>query len=176
MFSFVVLQFHSIIMMCSSLHHWCFQVNSNLTASNHPYNRELHMSMQTFWNLFCSGKTTQTVTCSGAICNWADEQGTSCDVCWIVPWATTWTAPRLFGCSAKFLAAETSWLHGQILLPWLPGCSAKFLSAETSWLLGQLACRDRSAISVLSNLASSAVLPFWLKAPLGDSHSWLMNP
>jgi ubiquitin C-terminal hydrolase len=40
------------------------QVNSNLTASNHPYNRELHMSMQTFWNLFCSGKTTQTVTCS----------------------------------------------------------------------------------------------------------------
>ena len=40
------------------------QVNSNLTASNHPYDRELHMSMQTFWNLFCSGKTTQTVTCS----------------------------------------------------------------------------------------------------------------
>ena len=40
------------------------QVNSNLTASNHPYNRELHMSMQTFWNLFSSGKTTQTVTCS----------------------------------------------------------------------------------------------------------------
>ena len=41
------------------------QVNSNLTASNHPYyNRELHMSMQTFWDLFSSGKTTQTVTCS----------------------------------------------------------------------------------------------------------------
>jgi ubiquitin C-terminal hydrolase len=40
------------------------QVNSNLTASNHPYDRELHMSMQTFWNLFCSGRTTQTVTCS----------------------------------------------------------------------------------------------------------------
>ena len=40
------------------------QTNSNLTASNHPYDRELHMSMQTFWNLFCSGKTTQTVTCS----------------------------------------------------------------------------------------------------------------
>ena len=40
------------------------QVNSNLTASNHPYDRELHMSMQTFWNLFCSGKTTQIVTCS----------------------------------------------------------------------------------------------------------------
>ena len=40
------------------------QVNSNLTASNHPYNRELHMSMQTFWDFFSSGKTTQTVTCS----------------------------------------------------------------------------------------------------------------
>jgi ubiquitin C-terminal hydrolase len=40
------------------------QVNSDRTASNHPYDRELHMSMQTFWNLFCSGKTTQTVTCS----------------------------------------------------------------------------------------------------------------
>ena len=40
------------------------QVNSNLTASNHPYDRELHMSMQTFWNVFSSGKTTQTVTCS----------------------------------------------------------------------------------------------------------------
>jgi len=38
------------------------QVNSNLTASNHLYNRELHMSMQTFWDLFSSGKTTQTVT------------------------------------------------------------------------------------------------------------------
>ena len=33
------------------------QVNSDRTASNHPYNRELHMSMQTFWNLFSSGKT-----------------------------------------------------------------------------------------------------------------------
>jgi hypothetical protein len=40
------------------------QVNSNLTASNHPYDRELHMSMQTFWDLFSSGMTTQTVTCS----------------------------------------------------------------------------------------------------------------
>jgi len=40
------------------------QVNSNLTASNHPYNRELHMPMQTFWDLFSSGKTAQTVTCS----------------------------------------------------------------------------------------------------------------
>ncbi len=40
------------------------QVNYNLTASNHPYNRELHMSMQTFWDLFSSGKITQRVTCS----------------------------------------------------------------------------------------------------------------
>ena len=40
------------------------QVNFNLTASNHPYNRELHTSLQTFWNLFSSGRTTQTVTCS----------------------------------------------------------------------------------------------------------------
>jgi ubiquitin C-terminal hydrolase len=40
------------------------QVNSNLTASNHPYDRELHMSMQTFWDLFSSGRTTQTMTCS----------------------------------------------------------------------------------------------------------------
>ena len=40
------------------------RVNSNLTASNHPYDRELHMSMQTFWNVFSSGKTRQTVTCS----------------------------------------------------------------------------------------------------------------
>jgi len=40
------------------------QTNSNLTASNHPYDRELHMSMQTFWDLFSSGKTTQTMTCS----------------------------------------------------------------------------------------------------------------
>jgi ubiquitin C-terminal hydrolase len=40
------------------------QMNSNLTASNHPYNRELHMSMQRFWDLFSSGRTTQTMTCS----------------------------------------------------------------------------------------------------------------
>ena len=40
------------------------QVNSNLTASNHPYDRELHMSMQTFWDLFSSERTTQTMTCS----------------------------------------------------------------------------------------------------------------
>ncbi len=40
------------------------QVNSNLTASNHPYDRELHMSMQTFWDLFSSRRTTQTMTCS----------------------------------------------------------------------------------------------------------------
>ena len=40
------------------------QVNSDRTASNHPYDRELHMSMQTFWDLFSSGVTTQTVTCS----------------------------------------------------------------------------------------------------------------
>ena len=40
------------------------QVNSSLTASGQPYNRELHTSMQTFWDLFSSGKTTQTVTCS----------------------------------------------------------------------------------------------------------------
>ncbi len=39
------------------------QMNSNLTASNHPYDRELH-SMQTFWDLFSSGRTTQTMTCS----------------------------------------------------------------------------------------------------------------
>jgi ubiquitin C-terminal hydrolase len=40
------------------------QVNSSLTASGQPYDRELHTSMQTFWDLFSSGKTTQTVTCS----------------------------------------------------------------------------------------------------------------
>jgi ubiquitin C-terminal hydrolase len=40
------------------------QVNSDLTASGQPYNRKLHTSMQTFWDLFSSGKTTQTVTCS----------------------------------------------------------------------------------------------------------------
>ncbi len=40
------------------------QVNSSLTASGQPYNRELRTSMQTFWDLFSSGKTTQTVTCS----------------------------------------------------------------------------------------------------------------
>ena len=37
------------------------QVNSDRTASNHPYDRELHTSLQMFWNLFSSGKTTQTV-------------------------------------------------------------------------------------------------------------------
>ena len=37
------------------------QVNSHRTASNHPYDRELHTSLQMFWNLFSSGKTTQTV-------------------------------------------------------------------------------------------------------------------
>jgi len=40
------------------------QVNSNLTASNHPYDRELHTSLQMFWDLFSSGRTTQTMTCS----------------------------------------------------------------------------------------------------------------
>ena len=40
------------------------QVNSHRTASNHPYDRELHTSLQMFWNLFSSGRTTQTVTCS----------------------------------------------------------------------------------------------------------------
>ena len=40
------------------------QVNSHRTASNHPYDRELHMSMHTFWDLFSSGMTTQTVMCS----------------------------------------------------------------------------------------------------------------
>jgi hypothetical protein len=39
------------------------QVNSDRTASNHPYDRELHTSLQTFWNLFSSGRTTQTVMC-----------------------------------------------------------------------------------------------------------------
>ena len=40
------------------------QVNSNLTSSNHPYDRELHTSFQMFWNLFSSERTTQTMTCS----------------------------------------------------------------------------------------------------------------
>jgi hypothetical protein len=39
------------------------QVNSNCTALGHPYNRELYMSMRTFWDLFSSGVTTQTVMC-----------------------------------------------------------------------------------------------------------------
>ncbi len=39
------------------------QVNSDRTALGHPYDRELHTSMQTFWNLFSSRVTTQTVTC-----------------------------------------------------------------------------------------------------------------
>jgi hypothetical protein len=39
------------------------QVNLNCTASDHPYNRELYMSMRTFWDLFSSGVTTQMVTC-----------------------------------------------------------------------------------------------------------------
>jgi hypothetical protein len=37
------------------------QLNSDRTASNHPHDRELHTSLQMFWNLFSSGKTTQTV-------------------------------------------------------------------------------------------------------------------
>jgi ubiquitin C-terminal hydrolase len=40
------------------------QVNSSLTALGQPYDRELQTSMQTFWDLFSSGKTTKTVTCS----------------------------------------------------------------------------------------------------------------
>jgi hypothetical protein len=39
------------------------QVNSNCTALGHPYDRELYMSMQIFWDLFSSGVTTQTVMC-----------------------------------------------------------------------------------------------------------------
>jgi hypothetical protein len=38
-------------------------VNLNCSALGHPYNKELHTSMQTFWDVFYSGVTTQTVTC-----------------------------------------------------------------------------------------------------------------
>jgi ubiquitin C-terminal hydrolase len=39
-------------------------VDSNRTAFDQPYNRELHESMKTFWDLFSSGVTTQMITCS----------------------------------------------------------------------------------------------------------------
>ncbi len=39
------------------------QVNSNHTALGHLYDRELYTTMQTFWDLFSSGVTTQMVTC-----------------------------------------------------------------------------------------------------------------
>jgi hypothetical protein len=40
------------------------QMNSNCTALGHPYNEQLHTSMQTFWDFFSSGVTTQIVACS----------------------------------------------------------------------------------------------------------------
>ena len=39
------------------------QENPSVTALNEPYDENLHMSMQTFWDLFSSGMIKQTVTC-----------------------------------------------------------------------------------------------------------------
>jgi ubiquitin C-terminal hydrolase len=48
------------------------QMDLNRTALNHPYDKALHTSMQRFWDLFSSGVTTQTMTCSE--CNYVTTQ------------------------------------------------------------------------------------------------------